>query len=54
MKTNYLLLFILGFSGFSFSQITIDASHMPVVDDTLRVSFGVIDTSIDFESTGPD
>ncbi len=52
MKTNYLLLILLGLTNYSFSQITINSTHMPVVKDTLRVSRAVLVSTLDFQSTG--
>lgn len=54
MKTNYLLLILLSFFSYSFSQITINSSNFPVVKDTLRISRAILDTGIDFQSTGTD
>ena len=54
MKTNYLLLISLGLSSSGFSQITINSTHMPEVNDTLRVSRALIDASLDFQATGPN
>lgn len=54
MKNNYLLLILLSFSSFSFSQITINSTNMPVVNDTLRVSRAVLNTAIDYQTTGPN
>jgi hypothetical protein len=54
MKKKYLFLISLGFSSFSFSQITINSVHLPVVNDTLRVSRATIDLGIDFQTTGPN
>lgn len=54
MKTKHLLLILLSFSSYSFSQITINSTHLPVVKDTLRMSRAVMDASIDFQSTGAD
>lgn len=37
-----------------FAQITINSSQFPNVGDTLRMSVGIIDQSIDFQISGPD
>ena len=52
MKTNYLLLILLSFSSLSFSQISINSTNMPEVNDTLRVSRATIDSTMDFQATG--
>ncbi|MDD2983090.1 MAG: T9SS type A sorting domain-containing protein [Crocinitomicaceae bacterium] len=54
MRKKYLLLTILSFSSIGFSQITINSIHMPVVNDTLRVSRAQLDLGIDYQTTGPN
>ncbi len=54
MKINNLLLILLCSTSFGFSQITINSTNMPEVNDTLRMSRAVLDAGIDFQTTGAD
>ncbi len=49
-----LLLSMIGVSFLGYSQITINSTHVPQTDDTLRVSDAVIDNTMDFITTGND